>query len=154
MSYFPAGLKDEIKIKDIDEFWDDTPVKVIKEQQEDHFKLTGYSINDENIIKSFDETFEKSKYIKSMTFTDKGFGRFSKVLNEEDFDKLKDISEEKITEAIKNIKNCDFTINPKILGMNNLSCVYCPYKSICFVKEQDYVNIKSDDILKGSDSDA
>jgi len=126
----------------------------IKDQQEDHFKLTGYSINDENIIKSFDESFEKSKYIKSMTFTDKGFGRFSKVLNEEDFDKLKDIAEEKITEAIKNIKNCDFTINPKILGMNNLSCVYCPYKSICFVKEQDYVNIKSDDILKGSDSDA
>lgn len=126
----------------------------IKDQQEDHFKLTGYSINDENIIKSFDESFEKSKYIKSMTFTDKGFGRFSKVLNEEDFNKLKDIAEEKITEAIKNIKNCDFTINPKILGMNNLSCAFCPYKSICFVKEQDYVNIKSDDILKGSDNDA
>lgn len=126
----------------------------IKEQQEDHFKLTGYSINNENIIKRFDETFEKSKYIKSMTFTDKGFGRFSKVLNEEDFDKLKDIAEEKINEAIKNIKKCDFTINPKILGMNNLSCTYCPYKSVCFVKEDDYVNIQSDDILKGSDNDA
>lgn len=120
----------------------------IKLQKEDYYKLTGYSIDNIDVIKDFDKTFEKSKYIKSMTYNDKGFGRFSKVLNEDDFDKLSVIAEEKIKEAIKNIKESNFTINPKILGINNLSCNFCPYKSICFVTEKDYVYIKEDDTFK------
>lgn len=65
-----------------------------------------------------------------------------KVLDDVKIDKLNNLTEEKINEAIESILNADFNINPKKVGMNNLGCNYCTYKDICFMTEKDLVNLK------------
>ena len=65
-----------------------------------------------------------------------------KVLDDVKIDKLNNLTEEKINEAIESILNTDFDINPKKVGMNNLGCNYCTYKDICFMTEKDLVNLK------------
>lgn len=119
-----------------------TPHKTLEELKMDDYKLTGYTLDDVDTIEEFDSTFKKSKYIKGMQFTDKGFSKFSKILSCNDFDTLYSIAENKINSVIDSINNNDFTINPKIKEDNsNASCPYCPFKSVCYVKYLDYVNI-------------
>ena len=94
-----------------------------EELKMDDYKLTGYTLDDIETIEEFDSTFKKSKYIKGMQVTDKGFSKFSKVLSCNDFDTLYSIAENKINSVIDSINNNDFTINPKIKEDNsNASC--------------------------------
>ena len=46
-----------------------------------------------------------------------------------------------LKQAIKNIHNGDFKINPKFIENNVNPCKYCPYLSICYKKVTDYVLI-------------
>ena len=51
----------------------------------------------------------------------------------------------------------DFKINPKKIGKENVGCSFCPYKDICFYKEEDIVCLeehKTLDFLKEGDIDA
>ena len=73
---------------------------------------------------------------------DETFYSTSKTLSISDLDKLLDITSNNIADVIKSIKLCDFEINPKRLGKNNVSCNYCPYKDICFMTNNDIVNLK------------
>lgn len=104
--------------------------------KEEKLKLQGYSNSNESILENFDSSYNESKVIKGMRTTTKGIAT-KKVLNDETFDKLEKITEEKITEAITSILNADFNINPKRIGMNNLGCEYCTYKDICFMTEKN-----------------
>lgn len=121
--------------------------KDLTDQVNDQLKLTGYTINQPELISEFDPTYEKSYYIKCMNFTEKGFSKNSKVLSKEDFNNIYSFTENKIKEAIQNIKEGKFDINPKIKGIDNISCKYCPYKSICFMTDKDLVEIIPDDEL-------
>lgn len=114
------------------------------DQVNDNLKLCGYTINNEELIKDFDPTYEKSEYIKGMSMTSNGFSKNSKLLSEDDFNNLAIFTEKKIKEAIDNIKNANFIIEPKINGQKNMSCLFCPYKSICFTNESDHKIIYED----------
>ena len=46
-----------------------------------------------------------------------------------------------IDEVIDNILEADFSINPKIIDGENVSCTYCEYKDICFKNEKDITYI-------------
>ena len=70
-------------------------------QYENHLKLQGYSIDNEDLISELDPTYLNSDYIKGMKMTSNGFARTAKLLNKDNFEKLKDITEEKIKECIK-----------------------------------------------------
>lgn len=120
---------------------------------ENHLKLEGYTLGNEEIISNFDPTYENSMYIKGIKLTQNGFARYSKVLTKDEFNNIEVLAKEKINECIENIKNAKFDINPKICGKNNLSCEFCPFKSICFVEEKDFEYISlEDDLPLGDDN--
>ena len=106
------------------------------------YRLIGYSNSDRNILSVLDNNYDNSKIIKGMkTLKDGNFSSYTKILSNEDINKIKDITKEKIEEVINNIKNNKFDINPKISGDKNIGCDYCKFRDICFVKKKDKVEI-------------
>ena len=49
----------------------------------------------------------------------------------------------------ENIRKGNFNINPKVIGNANIGCEYCNFKDVCFVKEEDKVEIVKNNFLKG-----
>ena len=115
--------------------------------REELLKLEGYSVSNESYLSMFDTTYEDSKMIKSLKKGKNGFYSYSKVLSEEEMDEIVKKTEEKIDEVINNILEGDFTINPKIIDSDNVSCKYCEYKDICYMREKDkvYINTKEEE---------
>ena len=115
--------------------------KTYLEQKENNLRLIGYSLNDSDLLEKFDSTYNNSKVIASMkTKNDGDFYSYAKVLNKEQMDKIVKIVEEKINEAIVNILDGNFAINPKKIGYSkDIGCKFCKFKDICFKKEEDYV---------------
>lgn len=109
--------------------------------KEEKLKLQGYSNSSIPILEKFDSGYQESKMIKGMRTTSKGLGT-KKVLNNEQIDELENITKKKIDEAINNILDANFSINPKRVGMNNLGCKYCQFRDICFVNEKNILNLK------------
>ncbi len=118
-------------------------------------KLLGYTIDDENIIKLFDNSYENSDVIKSMKKTKTGFYSYTKLVNDDDVNMIYNIVDKNINKIVKAIRDCDFSINPKRINNEIISCKYCSYKDICYKKEEDIVDItysKIDDILGGDNN--
>lgn len=109
--------------------------------KENTLKLEGYSVNNESLLSEFDTTYNDSKLIKSMKTTNKGFYTYSKVLKEEEIDNLINEVEEQINDRVDNILEANFTIDPKIIDGDNVSCKFCEYKDICFRREKDLIYI-------------
>lgn len=112
--------------------------------RENNLRLEGYSINEENILSKFDTTYNDSKLIKGMKTTSKGFSSYSKVLSEEEIDDMLDNTDKLIDKAIDNILEADFEINPKVINGENVSCSFCEYRDICYLREKDKVYINKD----------
>lgn len=115
--------------------------KTYLEQLYDHFKLSGYSNSDKEILNLIDQNIETtSKYIKGIRFKNDGSfysTTLKRVIDNETFSRLLNFTEEKITDAVSNIKKGNFKINPKQVG-NFDSCIYCPYQDLCFRTNRDY----------------
>ena len=116
------------------------------EAKEDTLKLEGYSINEENILSKFDNTYNDSKLIKGMKTSSKGFYSYSKVLSTEEIDDIINKTDKLIDKVIDNILEADFSINPKVIDGDSVSCNFCEYKDICFKNERDieYINRKEE----------
>lgn len=115
------------------------------EAKEDTLKLEGYSINEENILSKFDNTYNDSKLIKGMKTSSKGFYSYSKVLSSEEIDDIINKTDKLIDNVIDNILEADFSINPKIIDGDNVSCTFCEYKDICFKNEKDVIYIEREE---------
>jgi len=131
--------------------------KTFAEKRWDNLKLIGYSNADIHSLVEFDETYEDSQLIKGMkTKVDGNFSSYAKVLDDQKIDKLINLTEKNIDNAIDNILDGNFAINPKKIGYeNSIGCMYCKFKDLCFKKEQDYMileDIKSLDFLGGEDN--
>ena len=109
--------------------------------KEDTLKLEGYSINEENVLSIFDNTYNDSKLIKSMKTTSNGFYSYSKVLSSEEIDNLINTTDKLIDKVIDRILEADFSIDPKVIDRENVSCSYCEYNDICFRNEKDIIYI-------------
>ena len=112
------------------------------EEKREALRLYGYSINDESFIERFDSTYENSKYIKGMKKSKSGFYSYTKLLEEDDISSLVNLVDNKIESSINDILDGKFDINPKRIGNVNEGCSYCRYKDLCFMKEEDIVNLK------------
>ena len=115
--------------------------KTYKKQKKDNLKLQGYSINNEELLSKFDSTYKSSEVIKSMKVSDNGFYAYSKTISKEEIYKLIKITENNINKAFEEILDCNFDINPKRIGKNLVGCEFCKYKDICYMKEEDIVNL-------------
>ena len=109
--------------------------------RENNLKLEGYSINNPSILSKFDKTYNDSKLIKSMKTSKNGFYSYSKVLDKEEIDNIITYTDEMIDKVIDNILEADFSINPKVIDGENVSCKFCEYRDICFRRENDIVYI-------------
>lgn len=123
------------------------------EKRKESLKLQGYSNSNLEILDKVDSSYVSSKIIKSLRMSNNGFYSYSKVINDEQIDKLSNTVEEKISEAGKNIINGKFDINPKQIGTKLLGCNFCKFKDICYRKNADIVKLKEVKFL-GGENDA
>lgn len=116
------------------------------EAKEDSLKLEGYSIDEENILSKFDNTYNDSKLIKSMRTSSKGFYSYSKVLSNDEINDIICKTDKLIDKVIDNILDGEFSINPKVIDGENVSCSFCEYNDICFRNEKniEYINREED----------
>jgi len=112
------------------------------------YKLDGYTIDDVNLISVFDKTYMDSKMIKSLKTTKDGFYAYSKIISEEKINELIEIVDKKIEESRDNILNCNFNINPKKIGDKLVGCEFCKYKDLCFMKEEDIIELEKKEFLE------
>ncbi|MFQ8643777.1 MAG: PD-(D/E)XK nuclease family protein [Bacilli bacterium] len=115
----------------------------VQSDLEKKLRLDGYTINNEDLIRKFDETYEKSEVIKSMSLTKNGFSSFSKLVDNDGIEKVTGLVDDKINEVIDAVTNGNFKINPKRINNKLLGCEYCKFKDICFRKEEDIVNLRN-----------
>lgn len=114
--------------------------KNIEKDLKDRYLLMGYSTDNIDVLKEFDSSFEDSLLIKSMKYSaDKGFGAYTKYLDEETLYKLIKYTENIIINRKDEILKANFKIEPKIYQNKNVSCKYCPFKDLCFYKEKDKI---------------
>lgn len=114
----------------------------------DSLKLSGYSTSDKSRLELFDSTYEKSEMITGMGIKKDGdFKSSAKILDDNEINKIIDITESKIEEATLGIINAEFDINPKRYEDELIGCKYCNFKDICYRKEEDIKDIEIPDNL-------
>lgn len=116
--------------------------KTYEEIEEDERRLTGYSTSNLDILNHLDKYLDKS-YIRGLEITKDGkiSGRYKNSLSEEKIEELLNIIEKNIFNAIDDINNSDFRINPKVLKGKNIGCEYCEFKDICYKKKKDEIEL-------------
>lgn len=107
------------------------------DNKEKLYRLKGYSINDINYLEKLDKNYFDSKMIKGLKTSSKGFYAYSKVLSDKEISEIDKIVDKKIDEAIDNIMECNFEINPKKIKNDLVGCEFCKFKDICYMKEED-----------------
>jgi ATP-dependent helicase/DNAse subunit B len=119
------------------------PLKSKEAQMNEALKLNGYTINDLNLAEAIDHDLDAS-FIKGMRVKNNGeFYHYTKIYNKNDLDHLIKHLETLIKEAMDSILKGDFAINPKQdEKTNDLSCMYCPFKDVCYKKKEDYETLK------------
>ncbi|MDO5569092.1 MAG: PD-(D/E)XK nuclease family protein [bacterium] len=123
--------------------------------KQDLLKLNGYSNSNTIILEQFDKSYANSRIIKGLRMIkDGGFSKMAKMLTNKQIEKIIEMTERHIKDATKEIISCQFDVNPKRIGEELLSCAYCPYQELCFVKEENVTTcpkIKNLDFIKGDD---
>ena len=124
--------------------------------KKDKLKLLGYTVNDESKISLFDKNYFDSEVIKSMKMSSNGFSAYTKLISDEEIDKLISLTEKHIDNAFTKVLEGDFSINPKRIENDLVSCKFCKYKDVCFRREENITNLKEHknlDFLKGGEAD-
>ncbi len=114
--------------------------KSLEDLKKENLKLQGYTNSNETIISLLDQNYLDSKMVKGLKFKKDGsFYASSKVLSNEDMEKLIITVDEIINDAIRKIIEGEFFINPKVVNGKNVSCEFCKFKDICFKTKEDEV---------------
>jgi hypothetical protein len=105
---------------------------------EDQLMLKGIYLADENAIATFEPDYAKSSFIRSMNWTDKnGFSRKAKgPKSAEELQQTAEFAFQKVEEADQKVRAYDFVINPKKYGNKVNSCQYCPFRDVCYVRDE------------------
>ena len=120
-----------------------TANKTLEQLKENALKLVGYSNIDPDIISNFDYTFNDSGLINGLKQkTDGSFYSYSKVLSDEEIEKMDNLVDNKIKEGASKILDSKFDIDPKKVDKDYIGCEFCCYRDICFKRENDYVELE------------
>lgn len=123
------------------------------EEKKKSLKLQGYSNKDIDILKEVDSSYENSNVIQSLKTTQNGFYSYSKVLDNNQLDKISSIVKDNIVKASKDILDGKFEINPKEINDEIIGCKYCPYKDICFMDNKDVITLESKELFGGESNE-
>lgn len=108
----------------------------LEQDMKDRFLLKGYSTDDTEVLKKFDITYKDSEYIKSMKYSpEKGFGTYSKIIDGDTLYNLVRYTKRHISDRVDEILMGDFEIDPKVYALNNVSCEFCKFNDICFMRK-------------------
>ena len=122
--------------------------KNLEKDIKDKYLLKGYSTDKTEILEKFDSTYEDSELIKSMKYNpEKGFSSYTKLINDDTMFELIKYTKNKIEENASDIVSAKFDINPKVYGNENISCKYCQYKDLCFMKHDNIKYLEKIDNL-------
>ena len=114
--------------------------KSLEDLKKENLRLQGYTNSNETVISLLDQNYLDSKMVKGLKFKKDGsFYASSKVLSNEDMEKLIITVDEIINDAIRKIIEGEFFINPKVVNGKNVSCEFCKFKDICFKTKEDEV---------------
>lgn len=120
--------------------------KSLEELKKENLRLQGYTNSNETIISLLDQNYLDSKMIKGFKIKKDGtFYASSKVLSNEDMEKLIITVDEIINDAIRKIIEGEFFINPKVVNGKNVACEFCKFKDICFKTKEDEVILGGED---------
>jgi ATP-dependent helicase/DNAse subunit B len=88
---------------------------------------------------------------------DGSFNANAKIISEEESNKMIEYTKKIIEKTTNNILEAKFDINPKFYNGENISCKYCSYKDICYMKEKDLVyldKVENLNFLDGGEENA
>jgi ATP-dependent helicase/DNAse subunit B len=115
----------------------------------DTLKLRGYTVNQEDEVLKIDKEAMSDSFIAGMRFkANDTLYSTVKTFDKEALTLLVMHIETLIQKAVSDILKGDFKINPKKdLKGNDLSCMYCQFKDICYKKLEDYepLNVPKDE---------
>ena len=123
------------------------------EEKKKSLKLQGYSNSDVNVLKEVDSSYDDSNVIQSLKTTQSGFSAYSKVLDNNQMDKISDLVKDNVIKASNDILDGKFDINPKEINNEVVGCKYCPYKDICFMDNKDVISLESKELFGGDDNE-
>ncbi len=130
--------------------------KDYENEKRKNLMLQGFSTSDINLLGYLDNSYEDSNYIKSMKVKKDGsFSSYSKVLSNEEMDKIEKIVVDKINDGAKDITRAIFDIAPKRIEKSNMGCSFCKFRDICYRKNEDIVDLEKKEIkdtLGGEDN--
>ncbi len=114
-----------------------------EEQFRRYFRKVGYSPNNIALLEKIDLNYgNQMSTLHGIRITKSGFhaNSLKYLLSEEVFQEILTVVAEKIEEALANISQGEFPINPKLTNKFD-SCMYCPYRDLCFRDERDYLRL-------------
>lgn len=121
----------------------------IEDQRNKSFRLQGYSNKDRSLLALLDPNYYSSDYIQSMMTLKSGeFGRFSKIISNDEINDMIILVDDLINKASIDIHNGEFSISPKKIDGVNQSCTFCKYKDLCFVKYNDFIDLEKKEFKK------
>lgn len=124
-------------ILDLDENYE--PNKDLLMERKKKLRLEGITFNDINLISKFDDTYEKSEVIKSLSVSKDGNIKKTKsVMDLDEREKLIELMENLIVKCIDNVSDGLFNISPIKIEKYADGCDFCEYKDICFRKFKDF----------------
>jgi ATP-dependent helicase/DNAse subunit B len=120
-----------------------TLVKNVKDTLEkfnnDKFKLEGVFAKDISKMLQFDPSASQSDFIRSLAYSEsKGFRSYSlaRAKSPEEFATLAESAKKLTLEADERIRKDDFAISPAVYKGTFDACAYCPYRDICYRKDE------------------
>ena len=112
--------------------------KNLDKDLKERYLLKGYSTDKTDILERFDITYKDSELIKSMKYNpDKGFGPYTKLIDDNTMFNMIKFVNKHIKDKTEEILNADFKIDPKVYDGKNISCRFCTFKDLCFMKSDD-----------------
>ena len=97
--------------------------------------LEGVFLNDVSVIRQADKSIvdsNSSKFIRTCRVKNDGTFNSKRAKSMEYFEEISENARNIITKSVHSILSNEFAINPKIVGGNDKSCTYCPYRDICY----------------------
>ena len=116
--------------------------KVQDEVIEEHSLLKGYTIADYKDIELLDQGVSEASFIKGHKINKDGrLNAKAKTYQKEELTLWLSHLESMIEMAITTIFKGSFTIDPKRIKNNEVSCEYCAFKDICYRQESDFIDL-------------
>lgn len=107
------------------------------------WKWKGISIDDPSLLSQIDSTYMASRFIQGLSITKENqFAKNAKVVSTLKWQEDERMTLEVLKKMNEDIHANRFMIAPKVIDQES-ACRYCPYHDICYVREEDKIEIRT-----------